>query len=349
MILHRRSRWGRAGVVALALITASAPAAARDALMAGPAVVPARDDVVVVLPISGDLDDHIARALEERVAASLRRGGLEVVPAAAVRAGPTVGLRQLGSANGARYLVRIEVAVAGRDYNLRLVLLRADSGEPTITSDELCEICGHEELAERVGDMASTLGRKLGSAVDPQPRLRVLTRPDGSGVSIDGAAVGVTPLDIPVAAGEHEVLVERPGFVAHRRRLTFADGITRTIASELGPVAKAEPEQPRRARRLAPFGWGSLGLGLGATGGGLALVALHQRPILSDCAGANIDAMGRCKWRHDTLTGGVALSLVGVAVITIGVVLLVIDRRRSRRSQARASMLVHPSGLGFRF
>lgn len=343
-------------MVALALITAAGPAAAQGPVTA-PMVAPAEAEVVVVLPMTGGLDDHVARPIEARVAAGLRGGSLTVVSAEAVRAGGVQGecgaecLQRVGRDAKARYLVRIEAAVAGRDYAVRLVLLRADTGEPTVVSRELCEICGHEELADRVGDMASALRRTLGSAVEPLPRLRVLTRPDGSAVRVDGAVVGVTPLDIVVTPGEHEVRVEHAGFVAHRRRMTFPEGITRTVATELGPVAPPPVaiEEPRARRRLTPLGGTSLALGLAATGGGLAMVVIHERPIARDCVGANVDAMGDCKWRHDTLAGGVALGLVGVAAVTLGAVLLVLERRRGRRSPARAAVMVAPSGLGFRF
>ena len=253
-------------------------------------------------------------------------------------------LRQIAGEIGARYLVRTEVVVEDRDYNVRLALLRADTGEIVATSAELCEICGHEELADRVGDQAAALRRKLGLAVEPPPRLRVLTRPDGSEVRVDGALVGVTPLDITIAAGEHEVTVERPGYVAHRRRVRLVEGATETITAELGAVPGDAPR-----RRLAPAGWAALAVGLAAAGGGVGLVALDERPIKRDCSGENIDAFGHCKWRHNTLAGGVTLAVAGVAALAVGVALIVVDRKRSKRSAARARLWPHAGGLGVSF
>ena len=105
----------------------------------------------------------------------------------------------------------------------------------------------------------------------------------------------------------------------------------------------------RRSRALAPAGWASLAVGLAATGAGAALIAIDERPIRRDCSGENVDAAGHCKWRHNTLGGGVALTIAGVAAIAVGVALVVIDRRRARRSAALARLSVQSGGLGVRF
>ncbi len=352
------ARWGaRAGVLGLALVTAVGSAQAsppRPGALLRAAPSPVAREAVVVLPIASGvgLDERLARTLDERVADGLRRGQFTVIAADEVRARVPAGacaaecLRQIAGATGARYLVRTEVTVEGRDYNVRLVLLRADTGEPVVTSTELCEICGHEELADRVGDRASALRRKLGLAVEPPPRLRVLTRPHGSEVRVDGVLVGVTPLDITAAAGDREVTVERPGYVAHRRRIRLAEGATETITAELGAVSVPVVAPPRR---LAPIGWAALVVGIAATGTGAGLIALDERPIRRDCSGENVDAFGHCKWRHNTLAGGVALAVTGVAAVAVGAALLVIARKRSKRSAAQARLWPHASGLGVRF
>lgn len=356
--------------LALALTTAATPAAAQPTAPGTPPVAQpappaapgtpaaAERDVVVVLPITvRDVPDgHLARDLENRVAAGLRRAGLTAVAADVVRARVPAGacgpecLRGAVAGTGARWLVRTEIVVEGRDYNVQLVLLRADTGQIALTSADQCEICGYEELGEIVGDLAYALQRKLAAAAVPPPRLQVFTRPDGSTVLVDGAVVGVTPLDITVAAGAHEVVIERPGYVSHRRRITAADGVTETIGTELGPVPP--PDQPPREqprRRLAPIGWAAVGVGLAGLIAGTALITIDERPIQRDCSGMNVDAFGTCKWRHDTLAGGATLAALGVAALATGVALLVVDRRRSRPTPARATVRPHPGGLLVRF
>lgn len=353
MSATRRGWCTRITALGLALATAAAPAQASPPLVLLRAPADAAREAVVVLPIApgAGLDERLARGLDERVADGLRRGQFTVIAADEVRARVPAGaceaacLRAIAGATGARYLVRTEVVVDGRDYQLALTLLRADTGEPVVSSAELCEICGHVELADRVGDVAAALRRKLGLAVEPPPRLRVLTRPDGSEVLVDGVSVGLTPLDITVTAGDHEVVVQRPGFVAHRRRVRTVDGATETITAELGAVPVAAPP----SRRYAPIGWASLALGLAATGAGVGLIAIDERPIRGDCSGDNIDPAGHCKWRHNTLAGGVALTVTGVAAVAVGAILLALDRRLRKRSPTQARVWSHPHGLGLRF
>ena len=373
MSVTPRSRHGwyrRIAGLGLALVTAVAPAqaSASRAWQApikppAPAVTSApkaastgQREAVVVLPIPGaGLDERLARTLDKRVADGLQRGQFTVINADEVRASVPAGecgpdcLRGIAGATGARYLVRTEITVEGRDYNVKLALLRADTGEPVVTSAELCEICGHQELADRVADQAASLRRKLGLVVEPPPRLRVLTRPHGSEVLVDGARVGVTPLDITFAAGDHEVAVQRPGFVAHRRSLRLVEGATETIADELIAVLVPAPVLAPPPRRLAPAGWAALAVGIAATGTGVGLMALDERPIKRDCGGENIDAEGDCKWRHNTLVGGVVLGVAGVAAIVVGVALLVVDRKRGKQSPTTARVWPHASGLTVRF
>lgn len=342
-----------AGIVALTLVPA--PVVAAPAAGSPGAAVERGREAVVVLPISvrGGPAGHLSRSLEDRVAAGLRRGGFTPIAADTVRARVPAGecgaacLQGVVAGTGARHAVRVEVAVDGRDYNVQVVLVRVDTGAPVVTSADHCEICGHEELGERVGDLASGLQRGLAAVAAP-PRLRVLTRPDGSTVSVDGVVVGVTPIDVDVAAGEHDVVIERPGYVAQRRRISAADGVTATLAEPLGPVP-ADPPAGRQARRLAPIGWSAVGLGGAAFIGGAALVSLDERPIRRDCSGANVDGDGDCKWRHDTLAGGAALLVVGVASLVAGAVIVALDRRNRRSSAQRAEVRPHATGLVVRF
>lgn len=347
----RLARPAIALLVALAL--AAGPVAAAPATNAAPA---SARDAVLVLPIAvgGVSDGHLARSLEERVASGLRRGGFTPVDADIVRARVPAGacdaacLKGAVAGTGARWAVRADVAVEGRDYSVRLVLLDPGTGAAVVTRDETCEICGHEELGERVGDLASGLQRELAATATPPPRLRVLTRPEGSTVTVDGATVGVTPIDLAVDAGEHDIVIERPGFIAHRRRIVAADGRTETIADELGAIPPP-PSTAAPRRRLAPIGWAALGAGLAAVVGGAVLVAVDERPIKRDCSGENVDVEGHCKWRRDTLAGGATLLTLGVAALVAGAVVLVLDRRRAPAAPRRAQVRPHAGGLLVRF
>lgn len=358
-----RSLAARCGAVGLAWscaigqVLAQAPVEGGAAGEARASATSPAPDAVAVLPLAvrGKLADRLPRTLEERLVAALRRGDAAILSAEDLRAGAEpcdeTCLRAAALAAGAAYLVRAEVSVEGRDYALRLSLTRTGSGEELASVADTCEICGHEELAERVDDLAAALGRKLKAAVVPPPRLRVLGRPAGSRVTIDGQEVGVSPLELSVAAGEHEVVIEKEGFTGVRRRVAFVDGVVETLdlaLVELPRAAAPAPVPPRR-RWVEPLGWSGVGLGVGAAAGGVVLVALDQRPIRGDCQGANVDAEGDCKWRYDTLAGGVVLTVLGVAAIAVGAAIVGRERQRARRGQARASAWVDPAGLAVRF
>ena len=296
MIAALRSSCAAAVALALALGPGTASAGPSDASPAAAASVEADREVMLVLPITtrGALAEHLPRALEQRLASGLRRGGATVVAADAAPAGACEAacLRELAAAAGAAYLVRAEVAVEGRDYDVRVTLLRASTGEVAVTGGELCEICGHEELGDRVDDLAAALLRKLPAVAVPPPRVT--------------QAVPDAPAPVP--------------------------------------APPATVEAPQR-RRLAPLGWAALAVGVGALGGGVALIAIDERPIQRDCSGANVDAQGHCKWRHATLEGGVGLAIAGVAAIAVGATLVLLDRRRGRRSAERATVRALGAGV----
>jgi hypothetical protein len=52
-------------------------------------------------------------------------------------------------------------------------------------------------------------------------------------VEIDGKYVGSTPLEIPLPAGPHVVVVRKNGFHVWERSVTLVEGATQRIAAEL--------------------------------------------------------------------------------------------------------------------
>jgi len=80
--------------------------------------------------------------------------------------------------------------------------------------------------------------------------------------------------------------------------------------------------------------WTALGVGVGALGAGVALIAIDERPIKRDC---NEDAAGNCEFLHDTLPGGIALTVTGAALIGTGIALAIVRQRRQGGSNVSAS------------
>ena len=85
-------------------------------------------------------------------------------------------------------------------------------------------------------------------------------------------------------------------------------------------------------------------------GSGSALLAIDEKPNERQCDGSNVDPDGDCKFRYDTLGGGLALTLGGAAVLaSVGVTALVLARKKRRRTPESARLTPGLGGLGVRF
>lgn len=117
--------------------------------------------------------------------------------------------------------------------------------------------------------------------------LTITTAPTGATVSVDGTAVGTTPLASPVrvTAGTHVVSATRPGAPPAWRVVKLAEGAPASVAIELpeppaptSPSAAAPAPSPPPARTCAerapaasPFPTGFVLVGAGVAVGGVAL------------------------------------------------------------------------------
>jgi hypothetical protein len=75
-------------------------------------------------------------------------------------------------------------------------------------------------------------------------------------------------------------------------------------------------------------------------------VAVDENPIENDCEGANVDANGVCKYRYNTLAGGVVLLVAGLASTGAGVG-LVVHGYKSRGREREVAL--GPASLMWRF
>jgi len=117
------------------------------------------------------------------------------------------------------------------------------------------------------------------------------------------------------------------------------------------PVIDPEPAEPPR-KRLSPqttqlIAFTAIGVGVAVLAGGIAMLVLDENPVKSNCSGVHVDADGDCEFRHDTLGGGIGLTVAGVAVAGGGVGLLLWGRKQERRGPSEVSLV--PWGLRARF
>lgn len=300
----------------------------------------ADEPTVAVLPVvvEGDLGAATVEQLADGVARGLARGAFDVVAAQEIpadvaglpRCEDAVCRQQRASAVDATYLVESTVvADAERNYEVTLRLFEGATGREAAQSVESCEVCGLNEVRTLMEDQASALRRKLEDLISGPPVLVVNSTPSGALVSIDGELVGRTPVRRELRDGDHVARVERDGYVAQERAFLAVEGVEETLSFELDPV-------PRKRARLRPWGWVGLGVGLPTLAAGATFLALDGRPAPGDrCAGANVDADGDCKFRYDTLTPGIALTVTGAVLTTAAVAILIATARRRGRTSKR--------------
>jgi hypothetical protein len=301
---------------------------------------------VALLPmsISGELEGHRRVALEEQLYEGFSRSNVEIVSSGDVAsAAPGASecrspdcFQRVASALKVDYLVAFEVEVDDRDFITKISVIDGESGELLLTEKETCEMCGVAEVGEVIAAGAAALTEKVDSLLTGPPVLVVETLPPGATVWIDGTRVGTTPLRKEVEPGIHRVQVARKGFEPRRVALNATRGVEETLEFELESTAD-------RQQYMRAWGWTLFALGgAGAVVGG-ALLGIDERPYRQRCTGADVDAVGRCRFRYDTIAGGSAAVTLGAAAIAVGIGLLVASRKKAPRARNGARVRVAPT------
>ncbi len=229
-------------------------------------------------------------------------------------------------------IIRLRIERAESDYEVSLTVTAATGESVVAEASETCELCGVAELRDTIVAVTARLRQRLDLAAE-ESQLVVDSSPSGATVRLDGAAIGATPLQAEILAGEHDLSVEHRGFVRETSAFVARPGAEAQFSVSLR-------RQPHR--RWLP--WTMLGVGIASAAAGGALIAVDGDPIASDC---NPDSSGNCEFLRKTQTGGIALVGVGGAAIVTGVVLAIAWRRKSSTRKRRAS--AHPMGVQWRF
>lgn len=326
---------------ALLLAVTAAELSAEDARAAGD-VGPA---VLDALTIAGDASRDIQGVIRKALLRGLADGGARVlelpdeVTTPCADPGCASGrARQVG----ATFLVSARVQVSQRNYEMKLELLDGRDGRVLATRSASCPICSVPEVEAAASDVARALvpDFKL-----PEPEARSFTitsSPAGAQVYVDGELVGQAPLTRELV-GEHRVEVKLAGHLDAGRTVTFgsdtgADALDFTLVPRPGEGASVK----------MALGWAAVGLGAAGLLTGVALLAVDERPYRGLCDGEYVDSFGRCRFQYNTLAGGVAGVVAGVALVGAGAALLVLDRKGkapARRQSARVRLGVDPRGV----
>ncbi len=319
--------------------------------------------VVLVWPakIAGVTGEQSAASLRAALRTGLARADLEVVeaPADAAQCDDADCRSAAARAGGAAHVVVLEVRAVDRDFDLKVLLIDVATGEARALA-EGCTICGLGDASALVESLGARVGpvlrisleedaarRVQEQALREQPRLRVVSKPDGADVFVDGQKVGVTPLLVPAAAGRHVVELRRAQFLGETREVV----LTRGTVGALEITLRADGKLPAttRSRALLISGAALTGLGIGGLavmGAGLARGAAAERDGAAKVKALQADGVGgleltdaladlRARGRQgDTMA--IAGAVVGAVLIVGGVTLMAVSTSNRARRVALA-------------
>jgi hypothetical protein len=300
-------------------VTVIAAGSMLAALLGGAGTAPAAGRRVAVLPLQYQpaAAEKQATRLREALRRALRKRGLGALSSAeenrlliAADLGCTTAACR---ANVAR-LLRADLLAGGQltaspaqpggeVWTLDLFLYDAARGATTGVVRDRCGACSHAALGAFAARLLDRLLEEAGATAGAS--LVVSSRPPGAAVSVDGVAVGVTPLTYQVAPGRHAVTLALGGHRQSVHEITAEAGRPARVEALLEPEAGAQDGSsggflsPRRWR------WITLGVAVAALASGITLLALDDRPTCGR-------DFGNCPELHDTLVGGAILTSVGV-------------------------------------
>jgi len=140
---------------------------------------------------------------------------------------------------------RYETAAAMRDDLLAFARGEKVVGRPVALPRRLWRRHRRWLPAAAIVALAATLFAALQS---PAPAVVSLASVPPSTVTLNGVAVGDTPLRLEVDPGEHTVVFSRSGWEDRRRELSFEEGEKRSLEVVLRP---SDPGDPKALRELA--------------------------------------------------------------------------------------------------
>lgn len=245
--------------------------------------------------------------------------------------------------------VRLSVRVSKKkDYALTLTVLGADDAALASPSDE-CKACSIAQVADRIDALVkqAALGLAPKEPLPPEPGdVSVRTEPLGARVVVDGVERGPSPQTLELPPGEHTIAVDKPGFVAQQQTIDVEPGTPQELVLTLVAQPPAGKGRKGRAkdkgakpgttagRGLTIGGGVMLGLGLAGVATGVAMILIDEDPMPLKCSGTDVDFRGVCRYRYDTLVGGIVGVAAGAVGIGGGLAMMIKGRQVAVRGRA---------------
>ena len=212
---------------------------------------------------------------------------------------------------------RVEVA-DNAQTSMRDITITAywfERGSDPVAEKRSCDKCTDTALRETGDALMSALA---GSSRRTVGQIKLTSRPDGAHVTIDGRPSGVTPLEVVLAPGEHQLVLSADGRSDATRTVTVVQGTNPPLDIGLGvPGARSK-------------------LPLAIMGGGAALLVTGV--ILF--ATSETDTGEKFEYR-DTKPLGIGLMAGGLAVAGVGAYLWFVKKQPT---DSAPTVAISPSG-----
>jgi hypothetical protein len=286
---------------------------------------------VAVLPVEfdGRVPDVSRITLSERLVEGLARAGFEVsagdVLASALGNKPALEnchapscYKQIATKLALEYLVIAQVKIKDRNYELKLQLVRGRDGKPSSEEREVCDLCGIQEVGQKLDRLAASLMSRAGTPRGDSARLIVHSEPPGASVTVDGRAAGETPTTVDLSAGTYDVAVAAAGHAQTHKKVVLDPGVRALVSVDLLPLATAS----KSSGPPPAVWWTAIGVGTASVATGLALwkFADHEEVI---CPRQKMILEDRKCYRNAKLPVGLLIGAGGLAMLTGGMMLFV--------------------------
>lgn len=171
-------------------------------------------------------------------------------------------------------------------------------GADAVVQTTTCQPCTDQSLRSAADEI---MKRLAGDGGEGQVKLR--STPVGARITIDGEAIGVTPLDWDLPAGKHTIEMELQGYEPSLRKITVVANTSRELTLEL-----EHPRHDHQGSVWRRFGPPALTIGGAAllVGGGV-MIAVDQ-----DRVGSEEPEI------HNTAPAGVGMMIGGAIVGGVG-------------------------------
>lgn len=165
----------------------------------------------------------------------------------------------VGKKVNAQYAIAAVVTVKDAGNALAFRLVDVQSGKVVKQAARVAK--DPASLPDEVFDGAYLLVRDM--IPEDYARLTVSANEDGATLKVDGTAAGTTPAQpYRVAAGEHEVVLEKPNFIPTKQLVAIDPGRDARVTLWLEPTPEFKESYVSRAKAFRALAWTGLGLGI---------------------------------------------------------------------------------------